>query len=289
MLTTFVLPLLRGCGQMLFQPSARTGTLFLVLVLWQSPASFLMCLAGVLGATLCARGLEYPGAAYQEGEGGFNGGLLGLALTVFYDYGAWLMLAGFAGGAATGVIRVALLRLLPVPPFTAPFVMVAWPAFYLCGQLLGLAPLDPPSSQAWHGQALLTSASQVLFLLEPLAGAWVFVAVWLHSRAAAVWVAAASLIAWLAAWLSGLPGDLVAAGLLGYNGLILAAALQHRDTRPLLFTGGVVVSVWLSYLFFRAGVAPLSAPFVLSAWLVIAVEVVLARRSVRGSAAGRRT
>lgn len=279
MLTTFLLPLLRGCGQMLFQPSARTGSVFLALILWQSAASFAVCLAGVLGATLVARRLEYPGAAYQEGEGGFNGGLLGLALAAFYEFGGWLLLVGLAGGAATGLIRVAFLRLLPVPPFTAPFVVAAWPAFYLCGQVLGLPPLEPPIPQAWHGYALLTSASQVLFLSVPLVGAWVFIAVWWHSRAAVLWIGGASLIAWLAVLVLDLAGDTAAAGLLGYNALILAAALQHRGTRFVLFAGGVVLTVWLSHLSLEAGITPLSAPFVMAAWLVIALEALLARRT----------
>ena len=109
------------------------------------------------------------------------------------------------------------------------------------------------------------------------------VALWLHSLTAALWIGGASVLAWLTALLFSLPAGLAGAGLLGYNALILAAALQHRRTRPSLFAGGVVASVWLSYLFFQVGVTPLSAPFVLSAWLVIGLEAVLARRSTRGS------
>jgi len=265
---------------MLFQASARTGSVFLALILWQSTAAFYMCLAGALGATLFAYAAERPGRAYTEGEGGFNGGLLGLALSVFYEYNALLLLAGFAGGAATGVVRVALLRLLPVPPFTVPFVAVAWPVYFVGGDVPGLEALVAQTSQAWHGQALVTNASQVLFLLEPSAGALVFVAVWLHSRVAATWIGAASLIAWLTSVVFGLPGDLAASGLLGYNALILAAALQHRDTRASLFAAGVVLSVLLTHLFFVLGATPLSAPFVLCAWLVIGMETILERRSI---------
>lgn len=281
-MSSFLVPLLRGCGQMLFQPSARTGVMFLVLILSQSTSSFLACLAGVLGATLCAAVLERPGTPYAEGEGGFNGGLLGLALSVFYEYDALLLLVGLAGGAATGLVRVALLRVLPVPPFTAPFVIVAWPAFFVCGHMLGLGAIEAQAVQAWHGYALVNNASQVLFLLDPRVGALVLAAVALHSRSAALRVAGASLAAWLTVLLFNLPADLAAAGLLGYNGLILAAALHHRSVRAPLFVLGVVVSVWLSYLCFRAGVTPLSAPFVLSAWLVIAAQAALARRSLPG-------
>ena len=44
--------LLRGSGQILFQPSAVTGALFLLLVLWQAPWAAATCLAGLVGATL---------------------------------------------------------------------------------------------------------------------------------------------------------------------------------------------------------------------------------------------
>lgn len=275
---TFLLPLLRGSGQMLFQPSALTGSAFLLLILSQSGEALVMCLAGLSGSTACACLLEHPGKKYFQGEGGFNGGLLGLALAVFYDFGAWLLLIALAGGALTGLVRMGLLRLLPVPPFTAPFVLVAWPAFG-AAQGLALAARELPVIDASPLYAVVTNASQVLFLLHPWVGVLVIVAVALHSRAAALWVTGASLIAWLAAVLANLPADLAAAGLLGYNAMILAAALQHRSTGRLLFTAGVLVSVGLSYLFWRSDVTPLSAPFVLSAWLVIGVEALLARRS----------
>jgi urea transporter len=97
-------------------------------------------------------------------------------------------------------------------------------------------------------------------------------AVLLHSRAAAVWVATASLVAWLTTLVFGMPVGLTAAGLLGYNALILASGLQGRNIPLPLALGGVVISVWLSVLFFQAQLTTLSAPFVLSAWLVISLQ-----------------
>lgn len=282
MWNALILPALRGCGQMLFQPSARTGSVFLVLILSQSTASFLACLAGILGATLCSLKLEHPRPSHAEGEGGFNGGLLGLALSVFCEYSGALILVAFAGGAATCVVRAALLKLLPVPPFTMPFVLVAWPAVFMCGGLPGPDIPGMQTMQDGQGHALLTNASQVLFMANPLVGAFMYLAVWLHSRAAAVRIGAASLMAWLTLLLFSMPAGMGEAGLLGYNAMILAAALHHRGTRPLLFATGVVTSVWATYLFFEAGVMPLSLPFVLSAWLIIAAEAVADGRFRQG-------
>jgi len=272
-----VLPFLRGCGQMLFQPSVRTGCVFVALILWQSPAALAACLAGALGSTLCARALEYPGKAYFDGEGGFNGGLLGLAFALFYQPGGVVLAVVFAGGVLTGVVRVALRRLLPVPPFTAPFILVAGLGFAASG-ILGLVPAQPLSIQGPTIYAPLNNASQVLFLLDPRVGALVFVAVLLHSRTSAAWVGAASAIAWLSAELFRLPPGPCAAGLLGYNALVLAAALEHRSTNIPLAAGGIVLSVVLTDLLLEAGITPLSIPFVVSAWLVIGVQTTLARK-----------
>jgi len=274
---SFVTPLLRGCGQMLFQPSALTGAVFLVLIFSQSAAALALCLAGVLGATLCAYVLEHPRLEYFRGEGGFNGGLFGLAMSVYFDFNTAMLLLAFAGGAATGMVRAGLVRVMPAPPFTAPFILVGW-LVIVWSDLLGLAPSGlVPAGGDWAVDTLANNAAQVIFQLDPWVGAFVFAGVWLHSRQAALWVLAASALVWVVARILGMPEELAGAGLLGYNALILAAALQQRDTRRLLAGAGVVVSVWLSWQFFDAGFTPLSAPFVLSAWLVIAAESVLAR------------
>lgn len=272
-----VRPYLRGCGQMLFQPSARTGCVFLALILWQSPAALVACLAGVLGSTACARVLEYPGKPYFDGEGGFNGGLLGLALALFYQPGGVLAAVAFAGGVLTGLVRVALRGLLPVPSFTAPFILVAWVGFSASG-VLGLLPAQAALAQEPWYYGPLNNASQVLFLLDPWVGALVLVAVLLHSRTAAAWVVAASVVAWLTAWLMELPPALCAAGLLGYNALILAAALERRAIAIPLAVAGVILSVFLADLLLETGVTPLSVPFVASAWAVIAVNKAFGRR-----------
>jgi urea transporter len=271
-INSFLLPVLRGFGQILFQPSARTGAVLLLLILSQSPQALAMCLAGLLGATLCAFVLEREGNAYAEGAGGFNGALLGLALSVIFEFGPVLLAVCFTGGLLTGLFRVALLRLSPLPPFTAPFIVVTWLADYLCRHVLALDVLFPSATTGPPIQTLATSASQVIFVSQPWIGTLVVIAVMLHSRLAAAWIAAASIVAWLTTLGFGLPPGLAADGLLGYNALILAAALHGGNTPILMALCGAVASVWLSFLFFQMQVTPLSAPFVLTAWLIIGVR-----------------
>lgn len=219
------LPALRGAGQILFQPSALTGAGFLLLVLAQSPYALALCVAGLTGATLCAAVLEPTGEAFTDGVGGFNGALLGLALSAFFAPSALLLAVCFTGGLLTGVVRVALLRLLPVPPFTMPYILVTWLAEYGCRHQLAMPPLPAVATTGASVQALATNASQVLFSAAPWIAPLVVLAVLLCSRAAALWVAASSLIAWLTTLALSPPAGLTADGLLGYNALILASAL----------------------------------------------------------------
>ena len=97
------------------------------------------------------------------------------------------------------------------------------------------------------------------------------------ARAAALWTSVASAHAWLTAWACWLPSGSVAEGLLGYNAMILAAALHARGTRVALAVVGVMASVWLSALLLHFGLLVLSAPFVATAWLTVLLE----RRSSR--------
>ena len=266
---------------MLFQPSALTGSLFLVLILCQSPAALATCVAGALGSTLCASLLERPEETYFKGLGGFNGGLVGLALPALFQFSGSLLLVALAGGVLTGLVRAVMLRTLLVPSFTVPFIVITWLGS-AAGGAIGLLPADTTIAPYLpNPYALLTNSSQVLFLDDPWTGALVLVAVLLHSRTAAAWVAAASAIAWLTTVALHFPHDLTSAGLLGYNGLVLAAALQHRTISPSLAAAGVVLTVCLSYLSFEAGIAPLSMPFVVSAWVVIILDKKLVARPRR--------
>jgi urea transporter len=281
---------LRGSGQILFQPSSATGVAFLLLVLAASPAAAALCVAGILGATLCASRLERNTEAYLEGAGGFNGALLGLALWAFVEWSWVLVPLAVVGGAATGLVRVGFLRRIPLPPLTAPYVIVGWIMVPICTAWLGAVAAEPhagavaeavveeAASASASAIGILNGASQVLFLAVPWIGVLVVVAVGLHSRSAAIWVGLSAVLSWLMAIGCGLEPNLVASGLLGYNAMILASALELRRTPWPLAIAGVAGTVVLTSAALALGAVPLSAPFVVTAWIVFAIEPVCRRR-----------
>jgi urea transporter len=263
---------LRGSGQILFQPSAATGAAFLLLVLVHSPAAAALCVAGILGATLCASQLERNSTAYLEGAGGFNGALLGLAMWAFVEWSWLLVPLTMLGGAATGLVRVAFLRWSTLPPLTAPYVIVGWIVLPSCAAWLGEAAVPDLAPAGMPAVGILTNASQVLFLAVPWIGLPVVAAVGLHSRSAAIWVGLSAALSWSIAAGCGLPPNLVASGLLGYNAMILASALESRRTSIPVAIVGVAITVWLTFAALALGVMPLSAPFVATAWMVFTIE-----------------
>ncbi|MFZ9966125.1 MAG: urea transporter [Steroidobacteraceae bacterium] len=273
------LALLRGSGQILFQPSAVTGAVFLLLVFSQSPLAMGLCLAGLVGSTACSAILERNTTAYFEGAGGFNGALLGLAIWAFIGESWVLFPLALFGGLLTGVVRVGLLRASTLPPFTAPYVMVGWLLLPASIALIGHGDAAPAAAweSAWQG--VLNSSSQVLFLAVPWIGIGTVIAVALHSLPAAVWIAAAAGLAWILAWGFGLEPSALEQGLLGYNAMILAAALQARRTSVPLALVGVAATVWLSVLALKVGILVLSAPFVVTAWMIVATGTWLSKPS----------
>jgi urea transporter len=77
----------------------------------------------------------------------------------------------------------------------------------------------------------------------------------------------------------------VESGLLGYNAMILASALELRRTPWPLAIVGVAGTVVLTSAALAFGAIPLSAPFVLTAWIVFAIEPVFRRRVTDAPAA----
>lgn len=106
----------------------------------------------------------------------------------------------------------------------------------------------------------------------------VAVAAGLHSRSAALRVALSAVPAWLVAVGCGVAPDLVASGLLGYNAMILASTLEIRRTPWPLAIVGVAGTVVLTSAALAVGTIPLSAPFVITAWIVCAIGPYCRRR-----------
>lgn len=175
-------------------------------------------------------------------------------------------------------------RAARVKPYTAPFVLVGW-LLLAAGDVLQwgahAAPISSGLGFGWLPDAVLRGVGQVMFLDDPVAGLCCVLGLWLHSWRAGLWALAASAGGLAIAWLLGLPMGLAALGLYGYNAVLTTEALRGGPPGTALWVSvGVGLSVGITALFQAMSWSPLTAPFVLSTWLLLSVR---ARRTTLGA------
>lgn len=261
-----------GFAQVMLQPSRLVGIAFLIGALWNSwiLASFgvLGCIAGI--ATALA--LDYPAEERRGGLYGFNGALVGLGCSYFYEPS--LPLAAFVavGGAASSIVMHALL-LRGLKPLTFPFVVVTWIIFG-CVSVSGWASATPVSGSVPQEvipvHALSRGVGQVLFQESIITGAIFFVAIILRDRIQGVYVALATIMGLIGGSVLGFPVDAVNLGLFGYNGVlcgILFAGSRFSDMVSAV--GAILLSIVIVRLFHVVELPAFTFPFVVSSWLVL--------------------
>lgn len=273
--------LLRGLGQIMLQPSAATGLLFLCGIASGSPLQAVATLAAAVAGTAYGRYVAPDNKAWlSEGLFGFNAALVGLALSLFFAPSAESLALLVAGAVTASALMHGFLK-QGWPAYTAPFVVTAW-LFVAVGKWLGLNSAQPVAAS--HiipdlPNAPLAGIGQVMFQPEPLAGLFFLLGVivcpifrngWRAGFRQAVvggaWVFAGSLVAGFAASLAGLPHTAVNAGLYGFNAALAALAvsrLYRSIWAPLLFA---LLTIPIIETFRYMNLPPFTAPFVLITW-----------------------
>lgn len=274
--------LLRGVGQVFFQENAWTGLLLLAGIAVNSPTLALGAALGAGAATLLALSFDDE-EGRARGLYGFNGALTGVAVLVYVvpHPGTWIL--AIVGAAWTALMTRLWGRVCALPAYTAPFVLSTWVLLYVASLLGlpathtgGLAPMEELG-------AVLRGVGQVFFQDNMWSGGVFVIALAIHSWRAAGWAVLAAALGAGCAQLSGLPPDLIALGLYGFNAVLTAEALRialpgRYGLPPLL---GVVLSVAMIYAFQRVDALSLTAPFILSTWVVL-----LLGRGMQARAAG---
>ncbi|MBM7060739.1 urea transporter [Pseudomonas sp. UL073] len=268
--------LLNGCSQIFLQQHALCGALILVAIAVENLALLPGALLGALSGLLVAWRLGYGASDRDAGLYGYNATLVGLLFASQFLWSLPMAVLLCAAAALATALLHALLRRgrlrggLPV--YTLPFVLFGWLSL-ASAELFGLESRSA-AAQVLQGDALglgaalLRSIGQVIFLGSPLAGACVLLALLFAGWRCAAWAlgaAAASLLMALS-----LDGTSTSAlfGLAGYNAVLVAIALSHRRIwAPLL---GILLSWLLQPCFGVLGLPPLTAPFILACWLVLA-------------------
>lgn len=295
----YLIILLRGVGQVMFQQSAWSGLLFLVGIFWGTWLTDVSYVAwgavvGLFVSTLTGFVLRLPATEGEQGLWGFNGVLVGCALPALLGNttAMWLVLVLCA--AMTTWLRDGMNRVLApyrINSLTFPFVASVWIVLLAARAFYHLPPAhlpDPvlPVADAvrriypWYDYlgAWVKGFSQVFLVDSTVTGLLFLLGLLWNSRWAALWAGVGSAVGMGVALLMGATTADVVSGLYGYSPLLTAIALATVFHRPTIRSAcwafvGIVATVFVqaavSVALAPVGVVSLTAPFCVVTWLFL--------------------
>lgn len=279
-----LLVLARGIGQVMFQDHALSGLLMLTGIAVHSWQMALLAIGGNFISTLTAYLSGYDRDDIRHGLYGFNGTLVGIAAGVFLQLSpTTLLLAALAACVSTWITRLfnAQHRL---SGFTAPFILATWMLLGICtyGLPETLTTSDTTSGipvDTNYFQAFCLGIGQVMFQDHLLSGVLFGIGILIHSRTAAFYASLGALLPLPLATLYGIDSNVINLGLMGYNGVLCAIALG--DTRWSSFgwaSASVCLSVGLQIIGMNLHITTLTAPFVLSVWMIQGLQKIVKQK-----------
>lgn len=270
-----VLILGRGIGQVMFQNNALSGLLMLIGIACNSWQLAVLAVVGTLVGTLTAYLSDCDRTDVGDGLYGFNGALVGIAVGVFMEITVESLLLLTAGAALSTWVARCFRRQSLLPGFTAPFILVVWLLLIGCRYLYPSLLLEPeagsPDTSADFFRSFCLNIGQVMFQGNILTGLFFLAGILVNSRLNAVYAVIGAALP-LAMILLPDAADVTVwnAGLWGYNGVLCAIALGSSYAwRGMVRTVlSVLLSIVLQWAGMQMGMVTLTAPFVLSVWIV---------------------
>lgn len=264
----------RGVGQVMFQNHAVAGWLMLLGIAIEAWPLALAALAGNVTGSLTAWMAGLDRDAIRQGLYGFNGTLVGLAVGVLFlpSWVSGLLLV--AGSALSVALARGFSRWGKVPGYTAPFILATWLLYGLvvlcCPQLLQTPAAATGSEDYALVDAALCGIGQVMFQSHPWSGLVFLLALVLSSWRAAVFALVGTLLPLPVVMALGVEASAVNLGLLGYNAVLCAMALDDGSRSCWkAVVAAVFLSVALQGVGMYVGGLTLTAPFVLATWVVL--------------------
>ncbi len=270
---------LRGCSQLCFQSNALTGLFFVAAVLVASPIAAAYFLVAAIIAPAGRMVLGKRGPVLATGLPGLNPCLIALSLPTFFqtgwgNVGMWVVLVACV---AIAVVLVRLLdAVLPFPILALPFLIIFWVLYALAPHLDVLQPAmsGPSKATTFHPvAAVLFSLGQALFAPSIWSGllflAGILLSNWRHAVVAFLGAVIGTLVSY---YYRDVDPTSVNFGLYGFNGVLTAVAVYAVCGSKLrLAVLGALIATILLPVIPAIGLQTVSAPFVFTTWLVLAL------------------
>ncbi|MBI4222509.1 MAG: urea transporter [Planctomycetes bacterium] len=268
----------RGISQIFLLNNVITGILFLAGAFYNSWLIGMGAVIGLLAGTFTALILKYKRSDINQGLYGYNGALVGLATVYFFGFSMPAIIALFFGAILSSIIMHFMIK-RKLPPFTAPFI-ISTSILMAIILTLHIIPLQaaqlPNAGNLEIIPALSRGIGQVMFQENIITGIILFVGILVCSRISALYALLGTGIGVVVAFVCAFPLSMITAGLFGFNGVLCGIALSGKKWHHgILAIASIVVSVFVMFGMSRLGIITLTAPFVISAWLVLLVSNVL--------------
>lgn len=264
--------LLNGFSQIVFQCHPLCGLLCLLAILISAPALLGGALLGGLAGLLTAQRRGYAKAERQAGLYCYNGILIGLLLNHHLQWSILVPPLILAAGGLSAILTHYWLKHSQdqrgLPPYTAPFVMLAWLLLAVMDGTPTIPVTQPFNDYLSVPAALFRGLGQILLLEHPLAGGLIALGLWLSNPKAAAWALCGAGIGLAFGLLQPEPSPALL-GLTGYNPALAALALgldrRHPWWLPLI---GIVLTIALTPGFAALGLPTLTAPYMFACWII---------------------
>jgi len=277
----FLCSYLCSFSQIMLQRHPVTGFIFVIGLAVGSPVVLLGATIAIFSSLLFTNVAQYDSDKINSGFYGFNAALVGMAIFSFLPVSVFtLMLVIYMGAMSAFIMHLVthanLLKFVNLPAFTAPFIISTWLTLYLVEVLqmqtiTNTSAILPNFVTSYNDfTVVMRGIGQIMFQDYWLCGLVFIVGLFIHSYKAALWGIMGSLAGLIIARYLNLSAESIHIGLYGFNASLTAIALAERYPNCSLATVfGILISVLLTQAFEQFSLVGLTAPFVLSSWLII--------------------
>jgi urea transporter len=270
---------LRGCSQLCFQTNELTGLFFLAAVLVASPISAAYLLVAGIMAPAGRLLLAGKGPDVASGLPGLNPCLVALALPAFFQTG-WLNAGMWAVLIICVAVAIVLVRLCLVmlgsATLVVPFIIIFWALYAIephvaLLQPIKLAAIGPTTFLPL--EAVARGLGQALFAPTILSGllylAGISLSNWRHGVIALSGAIIGTVVSY---YYRDVDPAIIDTGLYGFNGVSTAVAvfIVCGGKLRLAILGALLATILIPAIA-DFGVPAVSAPFVLTTWLMLAL------------------
>lgn len=275
---TFTEIILRGMSQIFLLNNVTTGILFFVAICYSSWLMGVGAIIGVLVGTFTALFLKYDKNDIHLGLYGYNGALVGLAIICFFGFNLSSVIALIFGSVLSSIIRK-VMSTGKLPPYTAPFIISTWTVMSLL-IIFNIIPLQaahvPDARNVEIVPAVSKGIGQVMFQENIISGIIIFIGIFVSSRISAFYALLGAFLGVYISFASSLPVNMINIGLFGFNAVLCGIAFANKRWSSVIQAmASIAVSVFITYGIMRFDIITLTAPFVLSTWLILLLKKII--------------